>query len=188
MQRRRRILWLAALLLATLAMPATARVWRVDRSASSITFAATCQGRPCTGSFGRFVADIAYDPAVPAGARFDIRVDVGSLAMPDPAHTAAVLGPALLDAARFPRAYLATTRFLRAAGGRTTAAAELKLHGAIRPVALTVHFQPIGAGAATLDVATRLRLRDFGIGGGASDSASGDDVEVRAHLVLHAAR
>lgn len=179
--------WRVMLLLALFSAPVGARTaaWQVAPAGSSITLSTTCGDAPCSGAFRRFDAFIVYDPSNLVDAKFDIRIEVASLAMRDPERAAALLGPAFLDAPKFPGAYLATVRFERVTDGRVAAESVLRLHGTVQPVTLHVAFTPTGNGVATLDFDARLRRSDFGIGGDKSTGATaGGDITLRGHLLL----
>ncbi|HEU0276641.1 MAG TPA: YceI family protein [Rhodanobacteraceae bacterium] len=166
--------------LLVLAAPVIARTWRVDAMRSTLAFTALCQGARTEGRFGRFTADVAYDPRDVARSRFAVRVDVASLDTGNAQRDQATLGARALDAGRFPRAYFTTTE-LRAVGGEVTALGELKLRGVVRPVVLQVRFVPRGA-AATLEVTARLSPRDFGVDCGPVQPADGATVHARLLL------
>lgn len=177
---------LCACLLAGLAGPAAARAWKVDAAHSTLTFTNSYQGVQYSGRFGRFAANIAYDPHDVAHAKFEVTVDIASLDTQNGERDRAALGAAFFDASQFPRAFFTTTAF-HSEAGNVTADGELKLHGVVRPVRLDVIFAPHGD-TATLDVTAHLRRLDFGIGSGewADPELIGDGVVVHGHLLLDA--
>lgn len=189
MHRSNPAAWFVLLLAAMPPVPAMAQAWRIDRGASSITFTASCAHAACAGRVRDFAADVVYDPTDPAGAKLDVRVDVRSLVMDGSPDGGTVPDAGVLDAARFPHAWLVTTRFHRAADGRIRADAELKLHGRIRPVVLAVTFTPTGHGEVVIDVATHLQLPDFGIAAsGSTGEVQDGGVTVRGHFVIREPR
>jgi polyisoprenoid-binding protein YceI len=169
------------------AAPGMAKTWQVDMAHSSLTFTNTYQDVEYTGRFRRFDAKIAYDPGDLAKAKFDVAVDIGSLDTRNEERDHTALGGDFFDAAKFPKAYFATTTFRKGADGKVVALGELNLRGAVKPVQLAVTFTPHGD-TATLDVTARLKRLDFGIGTGqwADPSMIGNDVTVHGHLQLRA--
>jgi polyisoprenoid-binding protein YceI len=176
-----------AALLLMLALPAAALATDYAvQPGSTLGFAGTFQGAGFNGGFRQWQAAVSYDPANLAHARFDVTVNLASVAVSDKDQQAALPGKDFFDVARFPSAHFVTTGF-RKLGGKVIADGTLTLRGVTRPVSLAVDFRPQGKGA-TLDVATTLKRLDFGVGGGdyADTSVIGADVKVQAHLVLAA--
>lgn len=153
---------------------------------STLGFTGSFQGAAFQGSFKQWNASIRYDPAQLARARFDVSVQLASVAVPDKDQQAALPGVNFFDVARYPSARFVTTGF-RNAGGKVIADGTLTLRGVTKPVNLAVSFVPNGDGA-TLDVTTVLKRLDFGVGSGdfADTSVIGADVKVQAHLRLGA--
>lgn len=176
---------LLALLLAVL-LPAAAHAkdWNTDASGSTLGFSGTYQGEKFSGTFARFEAAIAYDPADLATARFDVSIDITSAATGNADYDGQLKTAEFFDFARFPKAHFVTQSFRRE-GDRVLAEGTLTLRDQSKPVTLAVRFAP-GASGATLDVSTTLKRLDFGVGSGdwADTAVIGNDVPVSAHLVL----
>lgn len=172
-------------MLALLPIAAFAHAWKVDAAHSTLTFAGMYQGEKFDGRFKRFDAQINYDPANLAEAKFDVTVDIASVDTANTERDQALPGKDFFDTAQFPQAHFVTTRFRKAANGQVLADGMLTLRGVSKPVTLTVKFVPHGDGAI-LDVKTKLERLDFGIGGGdwADTSMIGNAVTVRGHLTL----
>ena len=179
--------WLLAAVLALGATPAVAQTWQVDTAHSTLAFTNTYQNVEYTGQFRRFTADIVYDPANLAQAKFDVTVDITSLDTQNSERDHTALGADFFDTAKFPKAHFVTRAFRKGADGKVLADGMLSLRGVSKPVTLVVSFAREG-NAATLDVTTQLKRLDFGIGAGdwADPSMIGNAVSVHGHLVLHA--
>lgn len=178
---------LAATAWLTLALPATTRAADYAvQPGSTLGFAGTFQGAAFTGRFTQWTATIQYDPSALATARFDVTVQLASVAVKDKDQQSALPGPDFFNVAKFPTARFVTTGF-RQVGGQVMADGTLTLRGVTKPVSLTVTFTPHGK-QATLDVATTLKRLGFGVGSGdfADTSVIGADVKVQAHLLLQA--
>ena len=179
--RRRTVLFgaLAALGLGGSAAP---EPWTVLREASTIEMSVRAFGGSHRGRFDDWRGDIAFDPAAPSRTRATVVVQTGSLKMRPAAVTGRAVGPAFLDARRYP-----TIRFelrsLEALGGeRYSARADVTMKGRTRPVTFPVDLRVTGdrahlTGAFTLD------RTDFGIGTtGAWNRMVGREVTVRVAL------
>ncbi len=87
-----------------------------------------------------------------------------------------MLGPEVLDAARFPEIRFQSTRIEPAGAGRWSVSGDLTLHGVTKPVAANVTWQDgVYRGTA------RLKQRDFGI---QPVSAAGGTVRVKDEVKL----
>ncbi len=134
---------------------AQARSLPLDPAHAEIGFRAYAFGMiPMDGTFSRFSGVLTIDPAAPRGCRVDVRVDVTSLHMPDPAIRDDVLSATLLDAAAFP-----TLTYSGACRGDVIEGA-LTLHGVTHPLRLAI----VNAPPSYIAQAS-LRRRDWGITG-----------------------
>jgi len=176
-----------ALLLLLLALPASgavAREWQVDMSKSSLTFKCSYAGESFDGKFGKFTAQIAYDEADLASAKFDVNVDLASADTQNSDRDDALAGADFFDSKKTPQAHFVTQSFAKTADS-VEAKGTLTIRGQTRPVTLKVHFAASGNGA-TLDVDTTLKRLDFGLGVSSDWNDVGKDVPVHGHLVLTA--
>ncbi|MEI7037568.1 YceI family protein [Fulvimonas yonginensis] len=184
--KRKALARLLPLLLSFPAMTAAAADYRVQQDQSTLGFTATFQGAPFQGSFGQWHADIRFDPAHLADARFDVTVDTTSARTGDEDRDGALPGADFFNATRFPQAHYVTTGFRRLGGNQVIADGKLTLRGETHPLSLTVTFTPQDGGTALMDVTGTIKRLDYGVGGGeyADTSVIGNDVTVNAHLAL----
>ena len=70
--------WLLCAALALSTSPAFAAKWKVDPAKSSLNFVGLEGGKEFTGGFGKWTADIDYDPAKLDAASIKVTVDTGS--------------------------------------------------------------------------------------------------------------
>ncbi|MEW9625633.1 YceI family protein [Rhodanobacter geophilus] len=181
----KKIRHLAAAALLALALPAAALAADYAvQPASTLGFTGTFQGASFDGGFRQWHATISYDPARLAQSKFDVSVNMASVAVSDKDQQGALPGKDFFDVAQYPTAHFVTTGF-RNVGGKVVADGKLTLRGVTRPMSLAVDFKPQGKNA-TLDVDGTLKRLDFGVGGGdyADTSVIGADVKVHSHLVL----
>ena len=172
------------LVLALLPFACFARDWQVDMSKSSLSFSGTYQSGPFTGKFGKFDALISYDEADLAKSKFDVKVDVASVDTASGERDDTLRTADFFNAAKFPQAHFVTTSFEHAADG-VIAKGTLTIRDQSKPVTLKVKFAASAEGA-TLDVDTKLKRRDFGLGTSNDWADIGTDVGVHGHLVLGA--
>ena len=168
-----------------LATSADARDWQVDAAKSSLTFKCSYAGEAFDGKFGKFTAQIAYDEADLASAKFDVNVDLASVDTQNSDRDDALAGADFFDLAKSPPAHFVTQAFAKAADGSVEAKGTLTIRGKSTPVTLKVHFAASG-NSATLDVDTTLKRLDFGLGVSSDWNDIGKDVPVHGNLQLTA--
>jgi polyisoprenoid-binding protein YceI len=176
---------LLVLPLTLLASSALARDWQVDTAKSSLTFKETYQGEAFDGKFKKFTASISYDEADPAGAKFDVTIDLASVDTQNSDRDDALATADFFDSAKSPQAHFVTQSFAKSADGSVEAKGTLTIRNQTKPVALKVRFAASGDGA-TLDVDTTLKRLDFGLGTSSDWNDIGKDVPVHGHLALTA--
>lgn len=172
-------------LLLLAAFPAIAADYSVQPG-STLGFSGTFQGETFNGEFKQFDATISYDPANLAASKFDVSVDISSVATGDSDRDNALPGDEFFDTATFPKAHFVSTAF-RQDGDKVIAEGTLTMKGVSKPVSLDVGFTPNGSDA-TLAVTTKLDRSDFNVGTGdyADTSTIGADVTVNGKLNLAA--
>lgn len=180
--------FLPCLVFLTAALPATpalARDWQVDAAKSSLTFKGTYQDGPFAGKFDKFDAAIAFDENDLAGDKFDVHVQVASVATESSERDDTLRTAEFFDPVRFPQAHFVTESFGKGADGGLEAKGTLTIRDQAKPVVLKVRFAASG-NTATLDVDTTLKRLDFGLGLGGDWADIGNEVPVHGHLVLTA--
>jgi polyisoprenoid-binding protein YceI len=123
---------------------------------------------------GTFRGNATFDPDRIAASAVDLTIEAGALRVSGqgeppadvPQVQAAMLGPACLDAARFPTIHFVSASAADAGadakGHDLTLHGELTLHGVKRAVAMRVHLEITGDQLAATG-RTTLRQSDFGI-------------------------
>lgn len=133
-------LGLAALLLATLSVPAWAQQKLVPAQ-SDIRFAIQQMGVTVQGQFKRFDAQVAFDPAKPEAAKLAFTVDIASATMGSPDIDPELPRPTWFNTAKFPQATFQSTKVKALGGGKLEVTGKLTVKGTARdvvvPVALT---------------------------------------------------
>jgi len=155
---------IAALAL-TLAAPAMAADWTVDKDKSHLTFAGTqTGGKTFEGEFERFDATIRFDPGDLAGSSARVEVDLSSGNTHDKQRDAMMAMPVWLDAKSGEPAVFEATRFSRQADGSYVADGTLTLKGKSQPVSLPFTLD-IEGDTAHATGSTVLNRGAFGLGG-----------------------
>jgi polyisoprenoid-binding protein YceI len=166
-----------------LALPAMAAEF-ATRPGSTLGFTATFQGEEFEGTFKDFEAKIRFDPDDLAASKFDVSIDLASVATGDKDRDDVLPGSEFFNTGKFPKAHFVTTEIHRS-GDAIVAEGTLSLKGVDKPVTLAVTYKPAADGAS-LDVQTTLNRLDFNVGTGdyADTSTIGNEVQVKAHLLL----
>lgn len=156
--------------------------WAFERETSRIEMSVTAFGAARTGRFEDWRGSIVLDPAHPDRARALVTVQAASLKMSPAVATRRAVGPAFLDAARYPVIRFELKSLEPMGGDRYRAHADITMKERTRSVAFPLDLRISGdrahlAGALTLDRA------DFGIGtSGPWNGLVGRQVTVRVAL------
>jgi len=154
---------------------------------SEIRFVTRQMGVPVEGRFGRWQAELRFDPRQPQAAQVAITIDTRSIAFGAAETEAEAAKPAWFDSARFPQAQFRSTAVKALDAGRYEVAGSLSLKGQSRelqvPVSLAAGPAP---GQATASGSFTLKRMDFKLGEGewADLSVVANEVQVRFKLLL----
>jgi polyisoprenoid-binding protein YceI len=172
-------------LIAAPAVAATAPAWTIDKTKSQVAFAASMNGQAINGSFRRFDARIAFDPANLAGSSVTAVIDTASAATGDTSRDQSLPTPDWFNVKAFPRATFASRSFKSLGGNRYQAAGKLTIRGVARPVVLP--FQLVIKGnAAQMRGTLTIDRRWFGIGQGQFASPDTVAAAVKVNLAIMA--
>lgn len=136
---------------------------RILPAQSRIAFVSTQMGTEVVGRFQTFRADLAFDPARPAGARVRIEIDTASVDAGSKAGNDAVKGAAWLDVAAYPRAQFESTSVRALGRGRYEALGRMTLHGQSREAKIRFSFRQVD-GRGVFAGRFNLRRLNYGIG------------------------
>jgi polyisoprenoid-binding protein YceI len=124
---------------------------------------------PLDGKFTRFHGLMRYDPSHPGACQVELQIEAGSLAMSNDSIRDRIIGPEMMDTARFP-----DLSFHGACHGETVVG-DLTMHGETHPVILDY-----ATSAGTVTATGRLRRSEWGITG--SQLIGGPTIRVRVIL------
>lgn len=168
--------------------PVLASEWRTEPAGSRLEFVANAQGSDFTGRFKRFTPRIRFDPTNPAGASFDVAIELASVDTDNSERDEALPTPDFFWTEKFPRArFIATGCRALPAAGRFQCQGTLTLRGKSRKVAFPFAWSG-DSRTARLSANVPLNRLDFGIGTGdwADPATIGHRVNVKVALVLSA--
>jgi polyisoprenoid-binding protein YceI len=163
-------------------IPASADPWRVDAARSRLGFEIVETGNVVRGQFGRWTADVRYDPADPAAAWLRVEVETASAATGEARRDALLIGADWLDAGRVRMAVFEAEGFRPLGGDRFETTGTLKLRDGERPVTLAFTLA-IDGDDARASGRTSLVRTQYGIGHGQWAGVVGFDVAVVVELV-----
>jgi polyisoprenoid-binding protein YceI len=152
---------------------------------SQITFAIKEVGVPVEGKFGKWTADIAFDPKKPEAGKVAFTIATGSATFGAPETDAEVPKATWFNVAKFPNATFASTSIKAKGGGKFDVAGKLSVKGSTRDVVVPIALTQAG-GATTATGAFTIKRNDFKIGEGewTDTSQLADEVAVKFKIVL----
>lgn len=171
------------------ATAAAAEFSTVQPTNSSVTFVSRQMGVPVDGRFGRFAAQIAFDPAKPEAGKAQVDVDLASIDAGSSDANEEVKGKSWFNVHDYPSARFASTGLRALGNGRYEAAGRMTIKGRTAEVVAPFTATPSGA-AMVIDGSLPISRKQFGIGEGAwSDpSVVADEVQLRFHFTLGAGK
>jgi polyisoprenoid-binding protein YceI len=175
------------LLLATVGVTWAAILWRMEPTASQLTFVGKQAGAEFTGQFERFTADIHFDPSDLVNSKFIVDIDVTSVNSKDKERDDILKGNDLFSIKRWPKARYVAETFTAIDGDKFSATGKLTIRDVTRDVPIEFAFTLDPAGKnAWLKGSAQLKRLDFGVGQGEWKDTQwvGNDVRVEFALRL----
>lgn len=163
-------LTLAALLFATPVVAGPQDPWTIDPRASSLAFTASQVGSQISGRLPSWTGTIVLDPAAPAAARIDIRIEMPSANTNNRDVDSLMKGPNFLDVLKFREAQFVSTSVTAKGGDRYEAQGRLTIREVTRdvvlPFTLAIVDDPAQPGRVRATARGRLGLKrlDYGVG------------------------
>ena len=152
---------------------------------SSVGFVSRQMGVPVEGHFGKFSAQVAFDPAKPEAAKINFSVDTGSATLGVKETDAELPKPIWFNVAKFPQATFQSKSVKALGSGKFEVAGQLAIKGATRDVVVPVQLAQSGAKTtATGQFGIKRLAYKIGEEEWADTSMVADDVQVRFKLVL----
>ena len=151
--------------LSLLGPPALAADWAVDLPKSHLGFSGVQNGAPFQGSFGKWTAEIAFDPAHPEAGHAKVTIDLASARTGDTQRDGALPQAEWFDVKAFPQASFEATGFVAKGGDAYEAPGKLTIRGIGKDVVLPFTLAVTGDKAAAKGHLSLVRT-GFGIGQG----------------------
>ena len=156
----------------------------VDFTRSQISFVSKQMNVPVDGRFGKFTAQVAYDPKKPAASKAAIEVELGSVDTGSSEANAEVGKKSWFNSASFPSARFVSSSVKSVAPDKLEVKGNLSIKGISREVTFPVTVRTAG-GSSTFEGAFPLLRLQYKIGEGIwSDTETvADEVQVRFRIV-----
>ena len=178
---------LAVALLSAMLQPALAqpKLAQLAAAGSEISFTTKQMGVPVEGKFGKFSAQIAFDPKKPEGGSVSFSIDTGSARFGSAELDAEVPKPTWLNAAGFPQARFQSSAIKAAGPGKFEVTGKLSIKGQVRDITVPVQLTQTGA-SSTASGAFAIKRLEFKVGEGewTDTSLLANEVQVRFKLAL----
>lgn len=156
--------------------------FQADRS--TLTFVTRQMGVPIDGSFRKFTASIAFDPAKPTAASARIVLDLASIDAGSKDANDEVVGKPWFNIKVFPSATFVSSAVRPLGGDRYEVAGKLTIKDRTQDLAAPFSFRQEGS-VGVFDGNFVVKRLDFGVGDGAwSDVGTvANEVQIRFHIV-----
>lgn len=160
---------------------------QVQANESSVMFAYKQMGVPMDGKFGKFTAQIAFDPAKISAAQARIEIALASIDTGSSEANQEVAGKLWFNAQNYPTATFVATAVKALGGNRYEAIGKLTIKGKTLDVAAPFTFQSTGV-RGTFDGAFNINRLDYKIGEGewADVSMVANEIQIKFHVVVTA--
>jgi polyisoprenoid-binding protein YceI len=152
---------------------------------SVIAFTSKQMGVPVDGRFGKFDAQISFDPKQAAASKISFTVDIGSASIGDAETVKEMRKPEWFNVAKFPSATFQSSSAKALGGGKFEVIGNLSIKGVAKSITTTVQLSQ-KAGVTLVEGSFPIKRLDFKIGDGDWKDVSvvADDVIVKLKLSL----
>ena len=157
-----RFAFLTALLLAS---PAFAADWTVQADKSHLGFSGIQTGATFKGSFGKWSAEVGFDPAHPEAGHAKVIIELASARTGDTQRDTALPQSDWFDVKHFPQATFEAAGFTPKGGDAYEVAGKLTIRGVTKNVVLPFTLAIAGDGATAKGHLALIRTA-FGVGQG----------------------
>jgi polyisoprenoid-binding protein YceI len=169
------------------ATPALAADWTVDAAKSHLGFSGVQNGAPFQGSFGKWTAEIAFDPAHPEAGHAKVTIDLASAKTGDTQRDSALPQAEWFDVKAFPEASFEATGFVAKGGDAYEAPGKLTIRGIGKDAVLPFTVEITGDKAVAKGHLSLVRT-GFGVGQGVWATGEWVALDVGVDVDLSATR
>jgi polyisoprenoid-binding protein YceI len=152
---------------------------------STIGFISKQMGVPVDGKFGKFDAQIQFDPKKPETSKISFTIDANSAQIADAETTKEMKKAAWFDTAKFPKASFIATAVKALGAGKFEVAGNLTIKGIVKSVVVPVSASQKGS-VTIVEGAVPIKRLDFKLGDGEWKDTSivADEVQIKFKLSL----
>jgi len=173
---------LASLLVLVLPILAKAEAphWQIVPNASSLTFTATQNGAPVTGTFKIITGEISFAPDQLANSAVNIKIDMNSLSASYSEMVDTLKSADWFDVKKFPLAEFKSTSFTKLDDKKYQANGSLTIRDKTLPVTLNFVLDEFSTSNANVTGTATIQRTAFGVGQGewAKTDAVKDEVKI----------
>jgi polyisoprenoid-binding protein YceI len=189
MMRSLALTWLSvvSLTVAPLLAGAVPAKWAIIKDQSHLGFTGRMNEETFSGSFGRWDADIIFDPSDLAGSKVTATIDVASVKTGDQTRDEALPTDDWFAVAAFPRAVFTSRKITNVGADHYVAEGDLTVRKATRPVSLNFTLV-IEGNTATMSGKALLDRSAFGVGEGQFKGGDTVALEVEVNIGIVAKR
>jgi len=181
----RQILWgFIFLIIPAVGFAANVSSWQIVPTESTLTFTATQNGSPVTGSFTKFSGDIHFDPNLLDKSTIRIVVDMNSVTTSYALVAQTLKMQDWFDVKDFPQAIFQANKLTKTGDNTYQAAGTLTLRGKTEPIVLNFTTQNLDTPKAQAKGSTTIQRTVFGVGQGdwSTTKEIKDDVQINFQL------
>lgn len=175
---------LVLLVAAPAAIAAQAKPHDVDAAHSEINFVAEARFISAHGFFGKWTADIAYDPAKPENSTVALKIDPASINTRNDRRDGHLRSPDFFDVAKFPEITFASKRVVAKGGGQFDIVGDLTMHGVTKEVTAPARTIFYDGGRGRFKGSFTVNRREYGISYDSRMNPIQDVVEVQFELSI----
>lgn len=150
-------------------------LWKINTKASSLSFTATQNNAPVTGSFANFSGEIKFDPAQLSASQVHIIIDMDSVTASNADVANSLKTEDWFNPKSFPKSEFSAEKFTKIAEHTFQAEGKLTLRDKSLPVVLKFDLDKFTQTEAHAKGSASLQRTQFGVGQG--EFASTDDVK-----------
>ncbi|MEM5438382.1 YceI family protein [Paraburkholderia diazotrophica] len=174
---------LAAFAAASLAASGAAFA-QVDMARSTVTATSKQMNVPVEGKFGKFTAQVSFDPSKPTSGSAQVTIDTSSYDLGDESYNEQVRGKEWFDSKTYPTATFVSSAIAPAGANQFKVTGKLTMKGKSQTVVVPVTVTKQGA-AQVYDGSVSVKRSQFDIGTGEwkDTSVVADDVTIKFHIV-----
>lgn len=173
---------LTLLLFALLSTTSMAAVpsWQIEPNESNLTFTATQNDAPVTGSFKAFTGEINFDPNALNASNIKIIIDMNSITDPYNELSDTLKTSDWFNAKLFPQAVFQSNQITKTGNNTYQAVGTLTIRDKTLPVTLTFTQETYTQTTARMQGTAMIKRTAFGVGQGswADTKAVKDDVQI----------